>query len=400
MSAGLKTIAYFVNWAIYGRNYNPQDLPAEKLTHVLYSFANIHPETGEVYLTDSWSDIEKHYEGDSWNDIGTNVYGCIKQLFLLKKKHRQLKVLLSIGGWTYSANFAGPASTPAGRARFAESATRLVLDLGLDGLDIDWEYPQDASQATNLVELLQACRQRLDAAAGPHRKFYLSIACPAGPSNFEKLKLHDMTPLLDFYNLMAYDYAGSWDRVAGHQCNIYPSKSNPASTPFSTIAALEYYMNVGGVPAQKMIMGMPLYGRAFENTNGPGQPYSGVGPGSWENGVWDYKALPRPGAAEHLDTEADASWSYDPSSRTMVSYDTVEMCQRKAAFVRYRQLGGGMWWESSGDKGGKEADPGQGSLIGTFVNGIGGTSVLDGIENALEYPESKYDNLRAGFPGQ
>ena len=61
------------------------------------------------------------------------MFGCVKQLFLLKKRHRHVKVVLSIGGWGFREHFAGPASTPQGRAKFAESAVNLVKDWGLDG---------------------------------------------------------------------------------------------------------------------------------------------------------------------------------------------------------------------------------------------------------------------------
>lgn len=226
----------------------------------------------------------------------------------------------------------------------------------------------------------------------------LTFILSTGPSNYMKLKLPEMTPYLDFYNLMAYDFAGSWDSIAGHQANIHPSADDPTCTPFSVSAALQYYTEVGEVPSDKIVLGMPMYGRAFMNTDGPGTEFSGVGEGSWENGVWDYKALPREGAEEHMDDTVGASWCYDPSTRMMVSYDTLEMGEMKAKYIKEYQLGGGMWWESSGDKGGKAAEKDDGSLLGTYVDCVGGIEALDQSENALEYPESKYDNLREGFP--
>ncbi|KAI1826541.1 glycoside hydrolase superfamily [Xylaria intraflava] len=394
MGDGYRTVAYFVNWAIYGRKHRPQDLPVEKLTHVLYAFANVRPDSGEVYLTDTWADTDIHWEGDSWNDVGTNLYGCMKQLNLLKRRNRNLKVLLSVGGWTYSSNFKQPASTPQGRAAFANSCVDLVKNVGFDGIDIDWEYPQSPAEAADLVALLQAVRAALDAYAisiGGGHHFELTVASPAGAQNYEKMDLAGMDAYLDFWNLMAYDYAGSWDATAGHQSNLRHCASNPAATPFNTEAAIAAYTSRGVAPG-KIVVGMPLYGRAFQNTDGPGTPYSGVGEGTWENGVHDYKKLPLAGAEERMDADAGATYCYHPGTRTMVTYDTVPMARIKAEYVASNGLGGAMWWESSADKEGGE------SLIGNVVEVFGGPDALARAPNCIEYPQSKYENLRAGFP--
>nr|AIT18914.1 chitinase [Hirsutella thompsonii] len=394
--SGYRSVAYFVNWAIYARKHRPQDLPVENLTHVLYAFANVRSDSGEVHLTDTWSDTDIHWEGDSWNDSGTNLYGCLKQLNLLKKRNRNLKVLLSVGGWTYSSNFKNPASTPQGRDLFAKSCVELVKNLGFDGIDVDWEYPQNSEEAGHFVQLLSAVRNELDAYTqrlGNCQRLELTVACPAGSQNYQKMDIGGMDRLLDFWNLMAYDYAGSWDSLSGHQANIYPSGDRPASTPFSTVAAVDYYISQGVHPS-KIVLGMPLYGRAFENTDGPGTPYQGTGDGTWERGVYDYKKLPLDGTEVCYDANIGASFCFNAQQRRFVTYDTPQVTAAKADFIKQRGLGGVMWWESSADKDGSE------NLIGTAVACLGGPQALQRQDNCIEYPETKYDNLRNGFPDQ
>ncbi|KAI0517937.1 endochitinase [Xylaria bambusicola] len=388
-AANFKNVVYFTNWGIYGRNYQPAQLPASQLNQVLYSFANFRSD-GTVYTSDSYADLEKHYDGDSWNDVGTNAYGCVKQLYKLKQANRQLKVLLSIGGWTYSPGFAAMAASDASRQNFAKTAVELIKDWGFDGIDIDWEWPASATEASNMVSLLSAIRKELDSysskyASGYH--FLLSVCLPAGPDNYNKLKLADMNSAgVDQFNMLAYDYAGSWDTTSGHQANLYSDPANPKNTPFSTDAAIKAYL-AAGVPANKITLGLPLYGRAFESTAGLGQSYSGVGSGSWENGIWDYKVLPRSGS-ETYDATAGASYSYDSATKELVSYDNVQSIQKKVSYVQSKGLGGTMFWEASGDK------TGSGSLIAAAYNSQGGAGSLDKSQNLLSYPNSKYDNIK------
>ncbi|KAI0864069.1 endochitinase [Xylaria cubensis] len=388
-AASFKNLVYFTNWGIYGRNYQPAQLPVSQLNQVLYAFANFRSD-GTVYTSDSYADLEKHYDGDSWNDVGTNAYGCVKQLYKLKQTNRQLKVLLSIGGWTYSPGFAAATSTDALRQTFASSAVTLVKDWGFDGIDIDWEWPASDTEANNMVSLLSALRKALDSYSSQYANNYhftLSVALPAGPDNYNKMKLSQMNAAgVDQFNMLSYDYAGSWDTTAGHQANLYPDPANPKNTPFSTDAAIKAYI-AAGVPANKIALGLPLYGRAFESTSGLGQPFTGVGSGSWENGIWDYKVLPRSGT-EIYDSAAGASYSYDSASKELISYDNVDMIKRKASYIQSKGLAGSMFWEASGDR------TGSGSLIGAAFTAQGGSGSLDKSQNLLSYPNSKYDNIK------
>ena len=287
------------------------------------------------------------------------------------------------------------ASNAPGRANFANTSVSLLANLGFDGLDIDWEYPANDAQAVDLVLLLQAVREALDEYSSTNMlnyHFLLTVASPAGSQNYNILHLKEMDKYLDHWNLMSYDYAGSFSQKSGHQANLYSNPHNPDSTPFSTHKAVTDYI-AAGVPASKIVVGIPLYGRAFDGTSGLGQPFSGVGAGSWENGIWDYKDLPRPGAPEMYDEVAGASYSFDSLAQTLVSYDTEQEVLRKTMYARNRGLGGSMFWEASADKHGAQ------SLIGTAARVWGDEGGMDETENCLNYPVTEYENLRAGMPG-
>ena len=333
----------FPNWAIYDRKYKPSDVPVKQLTHILYAFANINPDDGSVVLTDAWSDEQIRYDGDA--DVqGKPLYGNLNQFLRLKRENRHLKLLLSIGGWSYSGNFRG--MTDGGkRQRFAESAVKLLADYGFDGLDIDWEYPESPREAQAYVDLLRETRAKLDEYAkrvGQDRSsFLLTIAAPCAPGKYEVLNIREMDQYLDFWNLMAYDFSGSWDSAANHQANLHGGE-------LCVEACVRYYKK-NGAPPHKLVLGVPLYGRGFDGAQGVGSAYRGTSKGKWEGGVYDYKDLPLQGAEEHLDSKRGAGYSFDKSQGQFITYESPASADVKADFIRKEGLRGAMFWELSGD---------------------------------------------------
>ncbi|TVY74099.1 Chitinase 1 [Fusarium oxysporum f. sp. cubense] len=384
---GYVNTVYFTNWGVSGRNYEPKDLPVSSITHLLYAFVGARAD-GTVYSIDPEADIQKNLGGDPGTMPNSNAYGCVKEIFHLKKQNPHFKVLLSIGGWTLSSTFPAVASTSVTRKKFASSAVELMKDWGFDGIDVDWEYPAGEDEASNFLLLLQAVREELDFYASKYARnhhFELSIAAPAGPDHYRILRLSDIGNVVDHINLMAYDYAGSFSATTGHTANLYTNDAVPGSTPFSSDTAIKAYL-AAGVPPRKLVLGIPLYGRSFENTDGLGQKFTTSEEGSWEKGTWGYKELPRsPSAKMFCDQKAEGCYSYDPKTNELISFDIPAIVEKKVAYIKELGLAGSMFWEASGDRSGSC------SLIGTSHRALGS---LDSTKNWLDYPVSRYDNIR------
>lgn len=309
---------------------------------------------------------------------------------MLKQKHRGMKTLLSIGGWTYTHekdDMENAMHSPEGRTRFVFDAVELVKNFGFDGVDVDWEYPKNEDQANDFVLLLKELRHALNTysekfANGYH--FLITIACPATVKDYGILHLQEMDKYINSWHVMTYDFCGPWSPISSHHSNLYTNGRSPENTPSSGHAAVSGYISAGISP-RKIVVGMPLYGRSFTNTDGLGSAH-----GEQAETV-EYKDLPKAGAVEHFDGDAVATYSYDPQTREWITYQGKEETKVKAQYIKANKLGGAMWWEVSEDKQGDE------SLISTALESMG---TLENVKNLLHYPESKYENIRNVQPKQ
>jgi len=369
---------YFAEWGIYGRNFQVADVPAERLTHLIYSFLNL-TSSGEVALFDSYAAIKKRFpadqtasgEADQWyyppSDPRSTqtVWGNFNQLAQLKAKYPHLKVSIAVGGWTLSDHFSTVVATAAGRETFAASLAQFLDTYRMfDGIDFDWEYPggggesgnsASPSDGANYALLLQLVRSKIDALGSRlGRRYEISVASPAGIEKIARFNLAGLAPAVDFFNLMSYDFHGTWESTTGHQ-----SAFTRDSVGYDIKTAVQAYLNAGVAP-RKIVLGAPLYTRAWSGVadggdGGYAEPASGAAPGSFEAGNYDYKDLlakvqdPTAGWKLYWDDRAQASYVYNARDKIFSAFETPTSIAQKAQWADDLGLGGMMFWEVSND---------------------------------------------------
>lgn len=353
-----RVVGYFAEWT----DYAADQLPADKLTHINYAFGVI--KNGECSIQNEEKALKK--------------FAGLREL---KQKHPTVKTLVSIGGWTDSGPFSDAALTSESRAKFATSCADFVTKHGFDGVDIDWEYPGGGGMdktkgrpedTKNFTSLLTHLRAQLDAIGkGDGKHYLLTIAAPAGGAS-SRIELPKVAQILDFINLMTYDFAGEWSKTTAFNSPLFAAKDDPNPRE-NTAASVETYLKAG-VPPDKLCVGVPFYGRAWggvkDVNHGLFQPHHGKpprAPGSY--GDWSYRGL----AANHVDKsgtkrfwndEAKVPWLFNAETGLFVTYDDPQSIRGKAEFVREHHLGGVMIWELS-------EDDEQSSMLSAIRAGLG-----------------------------
>jgi chitinase len=391
--SALRQVGYFIQWGIYGRAFFVKNLDtsgaAARLTHVNYAFGNVTPNAaGEVTCAsgDVWADYQRPVGadesvdgvGDVW---GEPLNGNFGQLLKLKAKHPNLKVMMSLGGWTWSKYFSDGALTAAARATLVSSCVDMFIKGNLpslgpgesggpgsaagvfDGIDLDWEWPASEGNAGNIIRpedrenftlLLAEFRRQLDEyGRATGRRYELSAFLPAAPAKISAGFERGIFTHLDFATVQGYDFHGTWESVTNHQSAIREPAAAPVTPDFSIDRAVRAWI-ANGAPRRKLVIGIPYYGQGWTGIAGGGdgmfQSSTGPAPGTWAPGNEDYKKLATltdTGFAVHRDLRAGHAWLFDGT--TLWTFDDPLAALQKTLYIRHQRLGGAMVWELSGD---------------------------------------------------
>lgn len=378
--AGQRVVAYYPGWTSKGREpYEVAQIPAERLTHLNYAFANVSEEAGQIMLGYPDLDTDRLYPGDSGKRLA--FHGHFNQLLKLKEKHPHLKTLISVGGWTWSGDFSAAAETEEKRQRFAGSCAAFAARYGFDGVDVDWEYPAsdgmepgDPRDTRNFTLLLAQMRVALDEqGARDGTDYLLTIAAPGGVAKAQVMELAEIHKHLDFINVMCYDFAGSWSPATNFNAPLYPTTSplqpqDDLSLSANAHAAMQAYLE-RGVPADKLVLGVPFGGKSWKgvppDNDGLYQPHDGGA--RFGTRYKELVAADFHGLEPRWHDEAQVPWLYDAEQGIMACYEDPRSMRAKGAYVREHELGGVMFWQIT-------SDDAESTLLRALTEGLVGAS--------------------------
>ncbi|MDN5210901.1 glycoside hydrolase family 18 protein [Fulvivirgaceae bacterium BMA12] len=340
------------------RDYRPEQLPLEKLTHIIFSFTNVID--GEMKFKNKKS-AEK-----------------LKLLVAQKKKHPHLKVMIACGGWG-ADGFSDMAHTAENRTRFVNSAMAFIEAHQLDGLDIDWEYPGIPAAGTkhrkedkqNFTLLMKALREEMNKLDRPQT---LTFAAAGWKRYYDNIEITEVMKYVDYINVMTYDQIGANSPYTGHHTALGLIKEEDiAKYPYGafmesrkeamakrgyrweprSVEKIVAFCLEAGVKREQIVIGGAFYGRAWKGVhpdkNGLYQRNGGsyIGWSAYHQIREKYEG--KNGFQRHWDPVAKAPFLFNATDSIFISYDDTASVGLKTKYALDQKLGGIMFWELSND---------------------------------------------------
>lgn len=392
---GKQLIGYYTQWGVYSGFYEKNLVSSGQIDHLTeldYAFSDIATD-GTCSSGDPWADYQRPFAATesvtgTADAAGQALLGNFNQLRELKAAHPGLKVVMAIGGWSWSGRFSGLAATAAGRQKFVDSCVSQYLkgDLpGLpagaaagvfDGFAIDWEYPgapgnnnpygpQDTPDFTALVATFHDALAATGAATGRH--YLLTADTSASPKVAANLQLKPLSGLLDWFNVMTFDFHGSWEATGPTDFASAtfqdPRDPNSAASRFSVADSVRYYESQG-VPADKIGLAVPYYAHVWTGV-APGPRGDGLfQPATAGGGTPNYNQVVTAPGTTHVDPLAAEPYKYDAATGTFYTYEDPASLLWKAWYIDAAGLRGTFAWSLDGDTS-------DGQLTAALARGLG-----------------------------
>ncbi|XP_051857854.1 mucin-5AC isoform X2 [Drosophila albomicans] len=353
-----RVVCYYTNWSVYRpgtAKFNPQNINPYLCTHLIYAFGGF-TKDNQMKPFDKYQDIEQ---------------GGYAKFTGLKTYNKQLKTMIAIGGWNEaSSRFSPLVANPERRQQFIKNILKFLRQNHFDGIDLDWEYPahreggksRDRDNYAEFVRELRAEFERESEKTGRTR-LLLTMAVPAGIEYIDKgYDVPKLNKYLDWFNVLTYDFHSSHEPSVNHHAPLYSLEDDSEynyDAELNIDYSIKYYLKAGA-DRDKLVLGIPTYGRSYtlinEESTELGAPSEGPGEqgdATREKGYLAYYEI-----CQTLKDDPD--WTVvQPNENVMgpyayrrnqwVGYDDEAIVRKKAEYVVAHGLGGIMFWAIDND---------------------------------------------------
>uniref|UniRef100_A0A1A9Z6A5 chitinase n=1 Tax=Glossina pallidipes TaxID=7398 RepID=A0A1A9Z6A5_GLOPL len=353
-----RIVCYYTNWSVYRpgtAKFNPQNINPYLCTHLIYAFGGF-TKDNQMKPFDKYQDIEQ---------------GGYAKFTGLKTYNKQLKTMIAIGGWNEaSSRFSPLVANPERRQKFIKNILKFLRQNHFDGIDLDWEYPAhreggkpgDRDNYAQFVQELRAEFERESEKTGRQR-LLLTMAVPAGIEYIEKgYDIPKLNKYLDWFNVLTYDFHSSHEPSVNHHAPLYPLEEDSEynyDAELNIDYSIKYYLKAGA-DRNKLVLGIPTYGRSYtlinEESTEIGAPAEGPGEqgdATREKGYLAFYEICN-NIKEDPDWEVvqpniNAMGPYAYRRTQWVGYDDEAIVRKKAQYVVEHGLGGIMFWSIDND---------------------------------------------------